>query len=245
MSIGIYKITSPSGKIYIGQSTNIEKRFLNYNTKNCNRQKQLFESFLEFGINNHKFEIIEECEIINLKYKEKFWINFHDSYKNGLNRNKGGGGIVNHTKESKDKISRTKLDNPRNTTQSMIEYFRENSPLKKKVYQYNLEGNFIKEWQSIGEASRILNIPKDNISLCIRKRQQTGSGFQWFDKKQELVLPIKKYQKPKNWIGRTNLSIEIHVKDIEKKYQMGYNVTKISREYNVHRDVIRRILKLK
>ncbi len=28
--IGIYKITSPTGRIYIGQSTNMEKRFVSY-----------------------------------------------------------------------------------------------------------------------------------------------------------------------------------------------------------------------
>jgi excinuclease UvrABC nuclease subunit len=30
--IGIYKITSPSNKVYVGQSTNIEKRWSGYST---------------------------------------------------------------------------------------------------------------------------------------------------------------------------------------------------------------------
>ena len=30
--IGIYKIVSPSGKVYIGQSTNIERRWKEYKT---------------------------------------------------------------------------------------------------------------------------------------------------------------------------------------------------------------------
>jgi len=33
-TIGIYKITSPTGKIYVGQSCNIERRFNTYNSKN-------------------------------------------------------------------------------------------------------------------------------------------------------------------------------------------------------------------
>jgi len=38
MSIGIYKITSPKGKTYIGQSINIEKRFKEH--KNSINKKQ-------------------------------------------------------------------------------------------------------------------------------------------------------------------------------------------------------------
>ncbi len=33
--VGIYKITSPSGKVYIGQSVDIEKRFKTYLRCSC------------------------------------------------------------------------------------------------------------------------------------------------------------------------------------------------------------------
>ena len=62
--IGIYKITSPSGKVYIGQSRNIENRFLQYKNKHCRFQFRLYNSFNKYGVENHVFEIIEECEII-------------------------------------------------------------------------------------------------------------------------------------------------------------------------------------
>lgn len=36
---GIYKITSPSGKIYIGQSIDIKRRWLDYKTRvNCTQR---------------------------------------------------------------------------------------------------------------------------------------------------------------------------------------------------------------
>ena len=38
MLIGIYKITSPSNKIYIGQSLDIDRRFKTY--KNINKVKR-------------------------------------------------------------------------------------------------------------------------------------------------------------------------------------------------------------
>ena len=52
--IGIYKITSPTNKIYIGQSINIEKRFLNYNSINCKKQIRLYNSFKKYGFDKHK-----------------------------------------------------------------------------------------------------------------------------------------------------------------------------------------------
>ena len=39
--IGIYKLTSPSGSIYIGQSWNIEHRMMNYKNHHCKDQPEL------------------------------------------------------------------------------------------------------------------------------------------------------------------------------------------------------------
>ena len=55
---GVYKITSPSSRIYVGQSINIEKRFNQYEKKqNVSEQKKLYNSFLKYGVENHIFEI--------------------------------------------------------------------------------------------------------------------------------------------------------------------------------------------
>ena len=47
--IGIYKITSPSNKIYIGQSIDIEKRFYYYRKLYCLKQVKLYRSFIKIG----------------------------------------------------------------------------------------------------------------------------------------------------------------------------------------------------
>ena len=86
--IGIYKITSPSGKIYIGQSINIEKRFSNYYTlkKSTKNQIRLYNSFIKYQVENHIFEIIEECNIDLLNERERYWQeHFNVIGKNGLN----------------------------------------------------------------------------------------------------------------------------------------------------------------
>ena len=84
--VGIYKITSPSGRTYIGQSIDIEKRFLSYSKLlRCKTQIKLFRSFLKYEVINHKFEIIEECDIELLNERERYYQDLYDVLNNGLN----------------------------------------------------------------------------------------------------------------------------------------------------------------
>jgi len=77
--IGIYKITNPTNKIYIGQSINIEKRFKNYRWI-CNSKNQIIlnRSFKKYGVENHIFEVIEECSIELLNELERYWQDFYN-----------------------------------------------------------------------------------------------------------------------------------------------------------------------
>jgi group I intron endonuclease len=83
--IGIYKITSPSNKIYIGQTINYEKRIKKYKSLECKKQTVLYRSFLKYGVENHQFEIIEECDIKELNEKERYYQDYYDVLNIGLN----------------------------------------------------------------------------------------------------------------------------------------------------------------
>ncbi len=85
--IGIYKIISPSNKIYIGQSVNIRRRISNYrNLKKTEKQYRLFNSFHKYGYENHKFEIVQLCEIDELNIYERYYQELYNVLeKNGLN----------------------------------------------------------------------------------------------------------------------------------------------------------------
>jgi group I intron endonuclease len=83
--IGIYKITSPSGRIYIGQSIDIEKRYVYYKALVCKSQPKLYRSFLKYGFENHLFETIENCTIEQLNDRERYWQEFFDCIGAGLN----------------------------------------------------------------------------------------------------------------------------------------------------------------
>jgi len=95
--VGIYKITSPSGKIYIGQSKNILYRWRYFYEKlHCKRQLHLYNSLKKYGVTNHKFEILKECLIEELNNFEIYYISFYNSTNKlvGLNHREGGNGKI-------------------------------------------------------------------------------------------------------------------------------------------------------
>lgn len=85
---GIYKITSPSGKIYIGKSVNVYKRFNEYKKIDSKiiGQTRLYRSLLKYGVDIHTFEIIEKCDITSLSNRERYWQDFYEVIsEKGLN----------------------------------------------------------------------------------------------------------------------------------------------------------------
>jgi len=105
--IGIYKITSPSNKVYIGQSIDIERRFKHYKIMRCKDQVKIYNSLLKYGVDAHIFEVLELCETEQLNNRERHYQDLYDSVANGLNllyvksEHFNGG----HSEESKKKIS--------------------------------------------------------------------------------------------------------------------------------------------
>ena len=87
LEVGIYKITSPSGKVYIGQSNNIRKRKANYKrTVHCKGQVRLYNSLCKHGFDNHEFTVLEYCDVSQLNTRERHWQDFFDVIGlNGLN----------------------------------------------------------------------------------------------------------------------------------------------------------------
>jgi len=84
--VGIYKITNPSGKIYIGQSVNIDNRISSYKNLKCKNQTKLYRSLLKYSFENHIFKILEECNIEMLNERERFYQDFYNATsRNNLN----------------------------------------------------------------------------------------------------------------------------------------------------------------
>ena len=84
--IGIYKITSPSGKVYIGQTTNFTKRKNYYKNGAKPYQIRVHNSLQKYGYDAHSIVLIEQCSVDNLNQRERYWQDFYDVIgENGLN----------------------------------------------------------------------------------------------------------------------------------------------------------------
>jgi len=84
--VGIYKITSPKGRIYIGQSMNIRRRFRCYKRLACKEQPQIYASLKKHGVDKHKFEIVTECKEEELNQLERYYQELYNCLgKGGLN----------------------------------------------------------------------------------------------------------------------------------------------------------------
>ena len=105
----IYILTSPSGKRYIGQATNFEKRMkthrYNINDKKCCNYA-IYRGIRKYGWENFKKEIVLICNEEHLDMYEKKFISIYDTYRNGYNMTIGGNGRNghNHSEKSKRKM---------------------------------------------------------------------------------------------------------------------------------------------
>ena len=83
--IGIYKITNPNGKIYVGQSINIENRLKQHRFGHDGKKTRIYNSIKKYGWDSHTIDILEECEIELLNERERYWQEYFNSFEKGLN----------------------------------------------------------------------------------------------------------------------------------------------------------------
>ena len=94
----IYKITSPSGRLYVGKTHDLRKRINAYkcDVRKNRKDLKLHNSLRKYGWDAHILEVIEEVEDCLLDEREIYWIAELNTYcyKNpkGLNMTLGGDG---------------------------------------------------------------------------------------------------------------------------------------------------------
>jgi group I intron endonuclease len=75
---GIYKITAPDGKIYVGQAKCIKIRHEKYRAGKTSELPRLNESLLKYGFENHVFEVIQKCDVLDLNHWERHYQDMYD-----------------------------------------------------------------------------------------------------------------------------------------------------------------------
>lgn len=192
--IGIYKITSPSGRVYIGQSWDIEKRFRSYRTSSGTKtQRYIYNSLMKYGVNNHRFEIISHLpEDISQQVLDEYEIVYFEFYRDSgtsmMNiKYPGRGG--KHSLESRNLMS---LGQRKAYKTNPSRY----DNVKKKIYQYTLQGEFVREWGSTAECSVALKISGYSISDSIRSNK-SYCGFLFSSSKEFRIIPNRRLYKVK------------------------------------------------
>ena len=174
----VYKYTSPSGGVYIGQTHNsIEYRAGNSEgrmyailDKRTGEFKQpaIANAILKYGFDNFKKEIISSG--LTSDEADELEINLiKEARENGecYNIASGGKGVPG-TKEH-------------------------------KVKQYTLSGEYIKTWDSIKEAEEFLNIKhaQANIVACCQGKKKRAYNYIWrYEEDETPVKPILPYRHP-------------------------------------------------
>jgi len=171
---GIYKIINPKNKIYIGQSTNIYKRWFYYDILNCKNQPRLYQSLKKYGNSSHIFEIIEECDFNLLNERERYWQDHYDV----LDRKKGLNCVLTKTKDKKTIIN----DLTKNKIKNSLKNFNEEKI--KHIYQYNLSGECVKIWKNYNEVQNSTEYDRGYISRCCNGRTDKAYEFIWSYKEQ-------------------------------------------------------------
>jgi group I intron endonuclease len=70
--IGIYIIISPSNRFYIGQTTDFDRRLMQYQRLDCKGQRHLYNSFKKYGVEKHSFMFFYETTVDKLNHCERF-----------------------------------------------------------------------------------------------------------------------------------------------------------------------------
>ena len=210
---GIYKITNLiNGKIYVGKSIDIQRRFRSHINESLDENKPSYHHAIhramrKYGSDNFSFDILEECTEDKLNEREIYWISFFDccvldSSDKGYNMTRGGDGSssldVNKIRKlwdeglSINEIAE-QLQCDRHTVSEHVkcyENFNEEENKRRKyslisrhrsksIKQYNLDGDFICQYESILDASEKTGVGYRTICSNIQGQSSSAGGFQW------------------------------------------------------------------
>lgn len=203
----IYKITNTiTGKAYIGATSKPVdvrwKQHLRDSRKDRCKFRSLYQAIRKYGKDNFEVCLIEMTD--NAEARERYWITFYDTFRNGYNDTLGGAGrsfvdeelVISTYKRvlSKAKTAELlKLD--KQTVYDILgKHSHEirilkNIPKSKPVHQYTMNGEYVEWFESAGEAARKIiasglshsnsNSVGNRIRDVANGRMRSAYGYIW------------------------------------------------------------------
>jgi len=220
----IYKVTSPSGKFYIGQTfRNLEQRkkehiWRAFRASSFYKNYKFYNSIRKYGPENFFWEILHSDveNLLKLNMLEAVEIKKHDSYKNGYNSTLGGDGVrgISHSKEIRSKISKS-------------HFGKKLSEETKRKISISKMGN-----KNPNFGKNMLKIVKKQISEKLKGKSKS--------KEHKENISFSKMGKKNPNFKRGKLTIE-NIKEIKKMLRSGMTHRKISSLFEVNSSCITRI----
>ena len=182
---GIYKIISPTGKIYIGKSGDLYKRKQDYEkVYKVRGQVRIYKSLIKYGWDSHIWEIVELCCIDKLNTKERYWQDFY----NVLNKTKGLNCQLTETdnksgtlsKNSRNKISKANTGKIRSIeTKEKIRQINLGKKLsvehKEKIRIAMIGRTFSKEWKNKIAKAHCISIIQEDLKKNFIKEWESAT----------------------------------------------------------------------
>jgi group I intron endonuclease len=163
----IYKITNKKNSlVYVGCTIySLKKRFNEhlYRCFNTNNNSKLYNSIRKYGQENFTIELIEECDLNVIYEKEKNFIEFYDSYKNGLNSTIGGEGCLGytHSQEVRKKISDVIKNGKSHKGKTYEEIYGDNATKQKE----NRSSSVKNKWNMMTEEEKTERVNKTRMAI--------------------------------------------------------------------------------
>lgn len=201
MNSGIYTIENIiTGKLYVGYACDFKTRWDSHKRmlrKNKHDNEYLQASWNKYGEENFAFDVLTECNVELLSSEEHYWCNLlkaHDSNfgYNLKSTHPEGRNITNDYVRKKlrekalgrrwsDKHKQLFREIKLGKKQSKETVRKAAEGKYKTVYQYDMNGNFVKEWRSAKHIEKELNIKASNISMCCNnvKHCLSAGSYKW------------------------------------------------------------------
>jgi hypothetical protein len=180
MKFTVYKHISPNNKVYIGITSQPVSRRWN-NGHGYRHNEYFYRAILKYGWDNFKHEILftgltkEQAEV-----KEIELIKLYNSTDNnyGYNIQNGGNYSGKHSEASKLKMS---ISQRKKIVTKEARVNMSDAHIVRPVAQLDKEGNIVTVWNGCKTASKVLGIPFQNISECVKHKgyRKSAGGYVW------------------------------------------------------------------
>jgi group I intron endonuclease len=200
----IYLITNfENGKLYVGQTVNtIEYRWNKHieETYGGNKSNSLLHrAIIKYGASSFGICALEECADTKLNEREKYYIKKYDTYythDKGYNLTWGGEGVTKYSDEEILYLWNQEYRNCEiakilganvNTISLRIKVLvgegaaqsRRADSTKISIIQYDLYGNYMRDWDCATTAEKELGLSGGSISRCCNKQRVMTGNYLW------------------------------------------------------------------